>query len=362
MDFLKRHKTKLALAGGAIGSLYIINKVLSSYEKQWEKSSSRGFVHEARKKEIQFENIITHCNEICTNISPKLMAQMRKELNVSSLIERLGDDTLSNSEKLEIWKSLRLKLLSQLLGEIYSTCILTCYLRVQMSVIGGQLFFANITSPVGTDNTKAYNKYVALVGSHHGEKYNTLIQPIMDAVEDALNGFDLRSKVTLQDFKIIFGKVKQSMSFFLSSPTSKTKVFFLHTDKLSSIDVSNSAEPLNEKEETMLRQMLGETQDILESDDFQCVLESSLEVGYSILEDLLVGAFIKMESKLSGKVDGFSNPNSIQIPLIRILPEINSAITSRTQMEERALVNHLLCLDVLNCFAANVYEAFCQPR
>ena len=80
--------------------------------------------------------------------------------------------------------------------------------------------------------------------------------------------------------------------------------------------------------------------------------------------DNLLGAFIKMETKLSGKEGDskFSNPNSIQVPLVKLLPQIRNNYLKRKETDQKALVNHLLCLDVLNCFAANVYEAFCVPK
>lgn len=360
-----------------MGTVVIINKVLASYEKQWQTSSSRGFVHEARKKEIHFENLINECNEICKRMSPKIINRLQELLDDTKLIEALSSkrQDKNTQTKVELWKSLKVKILTRLLSEIYCTCILVCYMRVQMSVTGGQVYARSIqndngsssASSVDSTHMKAYTKYIALLGSFYDQRFDCLIQPIEQAVEETLAGYNIDYKISIQDFKVILEKIKRSVSFFLSGPTSKTRVFFLEADKLSTVDLASvcpGSGPLTESDEQMLRSMLAETQDILESEDFKQVLESSIEVGYAILLDTLLGAFIKMEAKLrrGEEGSGFSNPNSIQVPLVKILPQIRDSYLKRAESEQKVLVNHLLCLDVLNCFAANVYEAFCIPK
>lgn len=376
-DFLKRHKNKILLAAGAAGTVMIIKKIFATYEKQWQTSSSRGFVHEARKKEIHFENIINECNQLCQRMAPQVIDRLQELLDETQLIEALAskrDGHVQN--KVEIWKSLKVKILTKLLGEIYCSCILVCYMRVQMSVVGGQLFAKYVSADTRGSSSasaselthmKAYTKYRALLASFFDQRFDTLIQPIEEAVEETLRGYSLDHNICIQDFKEILDTIKRSISFLISGPTSKTKVFFLDADHLSTADLSSicpGSGSLSEEDETMLRSMLAETQDILESEDFKHVLESSIEVGYALLLDFLLGAFIKMESKLNLREEnsGFSNPNSIQVPLVKILPQIRNNYSGRSESEQKALVNHLLCLDVLNCFAANVYEAFCDPK
>lgn len=379
VEFLNRHRNKILLAGGAAGAVVVVNKILANYEKQWQTSSSRGFVHEARKKEIHYENIINECNQLCQRMNSKMVHLLQEQLDDSYLIEKLasirGKERVQ--EKIEIWKSLKVKILTRLLSELYCTCILVCYMRVQMSVVGGLVFAKSATaSTAGSSSAsvadlthmKAYAKYNALIGSFYDKRFDCLVQPIEEAVDDALAGYNCDYRTSIQDFKTILDKIKRAISFFLSSPTSKTKVFFLEDSNLSNIDLASvcpDSGPLNESDEEMLRNMLAETQDVLESEDFKQVLESSIEVGYAILLDTLLDAFIRVESTLNSNGEsgsGFSNPNAIQVPLVKLLPQIRQNYSERSDADQKTLVNHLLCLDVLNCFAANVYEAFCVPK
>lgn len=379
-DFLNRHKSKIILVGGAAGAVMVLNKFLADKEKQWETSSSRGFVHEARKKDIHFENIISECNQLCQRMSPKIILRLQELLDDSKLIEVLTAKRQDKNiqDKVEIWKSLKVKILTRLLSEIYCTCILVCYMRVQMSVIGGQVFAKNASSANTASSSsaavadmthmKAYTKYYAFLGSFYDQRFDCLIHPIEEAVESTLKDYSIDYKISIQDFRVILDKIKRSMSFHLSSPT---KVFFLDVDKLTTVDLASicpDSGPLTEDEEQMLRSMLAETQDILESEDFKHVLESSIEVGYAILLDNLLDAFIKLDSKLNSKDDHgsvttmMSNPHTIQVPLVKLLPHIRNSYLKRKEPDQKVLVNHLLSLDVLNCFAANVYEAFCMPK
>lgn len=373
MDFLRRHKNKLLLVGGAAGAVVVINKILSSYEKQWQTSSSRRFVHEARKKEIHFENIINECNQICQRMSPKIINRLRELLDDTQLIQDLTvKRPESNAQSnLETWKLLKVKILTRLISEIYCTCLLVCYMRVQMSVIGGQVFAksanqdnsgSSSASVADLTHMKAYTKYIALLGSFYDQRFDCLIEPVEQAVDETLRGYSIDYKVCIQDFKTILEKVKSSIRFFLAGNNPSMRVF-LKADELSTLDLSAASlgsGPLSEKDEKTLRDMLAETQDILESEDFKHVLDSSIDVGYAVLLDTLLGAFIQLDNKPAGESSGFSNPNSIKVPLGRILHKIRKNQSQRSETDQKMLTNHLLCLDVLNCFAANIYEAFCE--
>lgn len=372
IDFINRHRNKFLIAGGAIGSVMIVNKVLANYEKQWQTSSSRGFVHEVRKREIHFENMINECNEICQRMYPKVVTRLHTILDDRKLLEDLKSKRKDTdvADKLELWKSLKVKILTRLLSEIYSTCILVCCMRVQMSVAGGQVFAksgASSASVAEMTNMKAYTRYIAILAIFFDERLDHLIQQIEQAVDEALQGYRLEYKIGIQDFKTILEKAKSSISFFLSTPNSITKLLRIDNDELSKVDLSSicpDSGALSETDEAMLKKMLAETQDILESGDFKYVLETSIDVGYAILLDFLLGAFIRIEGKLQmgeNEKHRFSNPNTIQVPLVKILPEIRKSYLNRNETDQKVLVQHLLSLDVLNCFAANVYEAFCMP-
>lgn len=158
------------------------------------------------------------------------------------------------------------------------------------------------------------------------------------------------------------------MAFSLSGSNSHAGRYLIKPEdiekminKEDSDDDTTAKTELSAEEIAVLQKMLTETQDILESDDFRRVLDSSIEIGFSLVMDTMLSCFVTDLNGLNGD-NGFSNPNSVQKPLAKLLPSIKQVFDSRQKNDEQLnLVRHLLCLDILNCFAANIYEAFCEP-
>lgn len=256
-----------------------------------------------------------------------------------------------------------------------------------MSVIGGFIFASKNTDSSGgpssatvaeLTNLRIYQKYIELLTIIQTERFDNLIQPIEDAVQDSMKEYTIDCEISIQDFKIILEKIQKSMSFLLLSDESKMKILF-DAKTLTSSDLSKtqSGISLSKREENTLKSMLDETQDILEGQDFRKVLEASIDVGYAVLLDSLLETFMVMETNTpkasssqhnttasntaASTSSDFSNPNAIKIRLAKIIPQIRKTVINKTETQQKELVNHLLCLDVLNCFAANIYEAFCAP-
>lgn len=185
-------------------------------------------------------------------------------------------------------------------------------------------------------------------------------------------------------------------SRFLLSSKSLNDSTYGSSDSSSASSSSSStrAEPvtggtnpikLSAKDSKALETLMNETQDLLEHDDFMRTLNRSIEVAFSYLLDQMVTCFNQpesmngsisgpssMESSSSGAENGstsmttsglFTNPNLISLPLARLLPKMREVLYSRTKRSKNdSLVRQLLCLDILNCYSANVYEAFCNTK
>lgn len=285
----------------------------------------------------------------------------------------------SEEKKIEAWDALRSNIFTKLLSELYCNCILVCYMRVQMSIVGAQVYVQTVnyayqqnlqsvpsSNQAEVSHMRAYTKYHALLGSFYEQRLDCLTRPLEQIIRETLREYKIDYSISMHDIKEIFNKVKLNFSKFLVDPDSKAKVLFLDIEDLSTVDllsVCPDSGTLTNKEEEVLRNLLAETQDILESDDFKHVLESSIDVGYAVLLDTIIfDAFIKLESNTDGDSQSSFQPNGIQIPMVKLLPQIRSNYSARTEANKKAMVNHLLCLDVLNCFASNVYEAFSVPK
>lgn len=154
------------------------------------------------------------------------------------------------------------------------------------------------------------------------------------------------------------------MSHFLRGPDGSAGRILLKPERIASLSGSSDDEgqvSISPKEAKALETLMKETQDLLETPDFSRTLSACIDVGFSHILDLLVTCFVPETSSTSQSPDSFSNPNAVQIPLVKVLPLMRRVLYDRKSMEEKqSLVRHLLCLDILNCYSANVYEAFCD--
>lgn len=151
-------------------------------------------------------------------------------------------------------------------------------------------------------------------------------------------------------------------------------------------DTCNDSSPVSRDEAATLRKLMDETQDVLETDDFSQALNATIEVGFSHLMDIMLQCFLSSSGNDVNSVTGnnirdgtddwssnardsvdevsaFSNPNCVRIPLAKLLPEMKKVLAGRQTLEDKqSLVREVLCQDLLNCYSANVYEAFCEEK
>jgi hypothetical protein len=207
-------------------------------------------------------------------------------------------------------------------------------------------------------------KYLSLLNLFYQDGISEIVRPVQDSVQHAIGSISLKEKLKIKDLKSIFDKVKLNMAFSLSATNSHPGRYLIRPEDIERLNqqseeddtkTQSNVAPLTTAELEVLKKMMNETQDILESADFRRVLDSSIDVGFSLVMDTLISCYVTGEN-------GFNNPNEVEIPLAKLLPLIKQVYDDRDVRDEQlALVRHLLCLDILNCFAANIYEAFCEP-
>lgn len=158
------------------------------------------------------------------------------------------------------------------------------------------------------------------------------------------------------------------MSLFLKGPEGNAGRILLKPERIASLSGKTDDEEqvtISAKEVKALETLMKETQDLLDTQDFSRTLNACIDVGFSHMLDLLVGCFVPdaLCSSPPSSASSFSNPNAVQIPLVKVLPLMRQVLYNRTSVEDKqSLVRHLLCLDILNCYSANVYEAFCDSN
>ena len=207
----------------------------------------------------------------------------------------------------------------------------------------------------------------------------------------------------------------QQMRLSFTLQAGDVSQFLLSSKSLNEGCGSSHQMKLSGKDREALERLMNETQDLLEQDDFMRTLNQCIEVGFSYLNDQMVSCFTSndpmvpcftstvsppadimngsvsgpsslssdnsnsgglasqdanvssgplvngnLESSMSTSGLSFTNPNTVHVPLVHLIPKMRQVLYMRDESHNNSLVRQLLCLDILNCYSANVYEAFCD--
>lgn len=215
-NFLKRHRNKAFVCVGAVGGLYALNRYLHSVANEWQNSSSRDFVSEVKKKEIHFENTIETANQTSMSLSVKIIEILDKSLDADSILAEIKADSNQKltEHKIQLWNKLKVRIFARVVSEVYCIVLFVAYLRVQLSILAGYIYVDNcahnpsdLMSHIQTTSTSVQNKYLNILHNFYSEGIQQIIEPIMSAVDDALQDINLKEQMVLHDLKSVFDKV-----------------------------------------------------------------------------------------------------------------------------------------------------------
>lgn len=218
--FFKRNRGKFILGSVAAGGFLLLKKYLGDVERNWDESSLKDFVSEVKKKETHFEKTKNTCNEAVINLSPGLMSVLEKQFNVDTILQKLQHDRTNK----ELWSELKVRLFSQIVGEIYSLSLFVCFSKLQLSVVAGYQYLdsCNRSSP---SNVVMKNEiqifYLSFLERFFNKGVHGLLETIESVVSDAIQDIPLDKMMNFQNLKLILDKVssKYSDNFVRLNPT-----------------------------------------------------------------------------------------------------------------------------------------------
>ncbi|XP_078085517.1 peroxisomal biogenesis factor 3 [Mustelus asterias] len=363
-SFIKRHKRKFLFTGAFLGGVYLLGKYAQKKIRDLQEQEAAEYIAQARRQ-YHFESNQRTCNMTVLSMLPTLREAIMQQLNSESLTGLLKNRP---ANKLEIWEDLRIISFSRSIVAVYSTCMLVVLLRVQLNIIGGYIYLDNAavskngTAPLAPPEVQ--QQYLSSIQHLLGDGLIELITVVKKAVQSVIGSVSLKQCVSLQELERYLGEIRQLVEHRGQSDEPETGTtgsplcWYLIPNEESTL--ASQACGLTEKDVTTLK-LLNETRDMLESPDFNTVLNSCLNRGFSRLLDNMAEFFKPTEQELTqnGKINSLSN---IRLPLAKIIPIINGQIHSTCSETPSHFVQDLLLMDQVKDFAANVYEAFSSPQ
>ncbi|XP_043551252.1 peroxisomal biogenesis factor 3 isoform X2 [Chiloscyllium plagiosum] len=307
-SFVKRHKRKFLFTGAVLGGVYLLGKYAQKKLRDLQEREAAEYIAQARRL-CHFESNQRTCNMTVLSMLPTLREAIVQQLNSESLTGLLKNRP---ANKLEIWEDLRIISFSRSIVAVYSTCMLVVLLRVQLNIIGGYIYLDN--AAVGKNGTaplappEVQQQYLSSIQHLLGDGLSELITVVKKAVQIVIGSVSLKQCVSLQELERYLCEIRQlvehhSQSGQREADTSKSPLCsYLIPNEESTL--ASQACGLTEKDVTTLK-LLNETRDMLESPDFNTVLNSCLNRGFSRLLDNMAEFFKPTEEELmqNGKVN-----------------------------------------------------------
>ncbi|KAG7260606.1 hypothetical protein CRUP_013218 [Coryphaenoides rupestris] len=320
-SFVKRHKKKFVFTGVLLGGVYFLGRYARRKMREIGEHEAGDYISQARRQ-FHFESNQRTCNMTVLSMLPTLKEAIIHQLNSESLTALLKTKP---ANKLEIWDDLKIISFSRSIAAVYSTCMLVVLLRVKLNIIGGYLYLDN---------------------SAGGAAAAVRLTELITVVKRSLSW--VRAQVEGD-----------------SAPRPLT--WYMMADEESTL--ADQACGLTENDVLTVK-LLNETRDMLDSPDFNTVLNTCLNRGFSRLLDNLAEFFRPPPRTPPPRLAPPPRPLSacessmaeVSLPLAKIIPIINGQIHSICSETPSLFVQDLLMIEQMREFAANVYETFSAPQ
>ncbi|XP_043702747.1 peroxisome biogenesis protein 3-2-like [Telopea speciosissima] len=323
-DFWRRHRRKVFVTVGVLGSGYVLYKLyhahkqkLSDLERELEGERA---TDELIKAQLQahFENIQRIADSTTLPYSMNyLQSRISEELDLSHLTARLSQgkgqpNTLTSLEKLQLWERLKILSFTRMISSLWGMTMLSLYIRVQVNILGRHLYIdtaregSHLLEQADPFDRHSHQEFLATADYLSSYGMITLISDMQTAAAEVLNGKQLRD---LFNTNLLHETIVLILDIFMSLGGPNHWVTYLMPENAIAYkyQMATSSSTLL-PDVTKLDQLMVETRSVLLCDDFRNVVTISLRTVVDALMDDI------------GLQSG-GNP-SIGIPLAKLLPRV----------------------------------------
>ncbi|KAL4373417.1 hypothetical protein AHAS_Ahas05G0079700 [Arachis hypogaea] len=184
-DLWRRHRRKVFISVGVLGSGYLLYKLYGAHRRRLDALERELAIQreseELMKVQMQahFENIQT-ISDVMTlpHAMHNLSCRVAEELDLSQLLERLlqgkgQPNTLTQSEKLNLWERLKILSFTRMALSVWATTMLSLYTKVQVNILGRHLYIDTARRFESSSTTKEFK----------GNQISRFIGPLLNGVQ-----------------------------------------------------------------------------------------------------------------------------------------------------------------------------------
>ncbi|KAL3639365.1 hypothetical protein CASFOL_017272 [Castilleja foliolosa] len=324
-QFWKRHKRKVYVTLGFVGSGYLLYKLyyarsrrLVDLQKQLAREREN---EELIKAQIQahFESVQRIADSTTLpHVMHLLDNRLTENLDLTQLTERLiqgkgQPNTLNKAEKLELWDRLKILSFTKMVSSLWAMTMLSLYIRVQVNILGRHLY---IDTARGLGNSDLLDE-AELIDKNDEQQFL--------ACADYLSNYGLLALISnAESASLEILKGKQLKDSFNVLALSNTFIHILETLMVmrsphhwvgylmpedAGVYLPSGSSASDPSHVTKFESLMVETRAVLSSAEFGNIVDVSLRaVMNAVLEDVIIQ----------------SGENSLTsgMPLARLLPRI----------------------------------------
>lgn len=391
-DFLYRHRRKFLVGGVIIGGAALLSRYAERKLLEWHDQQTRSML-EKQKKRQHYENTYRTANATVMSLSGSMKEVLSRELDAEALLQAVREQP---QHKRSIWEQLKVVGFSRAISTVYIAGLVGAAIRVQLMLLGGYTFgdlihSGHAGSPI---SQTLQQKYLTAVHFLVEEGIPKLVQHITQVVTRIVTGIPLNRPLTLTQLEGIFHEIRLAVAGETTSHddthTRRQKV-----EPWSKYVLQLPVPPDGEsEEEKVLYNMLIETSDILDSEDFCTVMDTLLQHGFNVLLDRVADFYpvTKVQEAGAAKenwVDnvsrdlspGLPSPDAGEkvagpqivpphcsnfisgstVPVAKLVPVLSGVVHVALSPTPGQLLQKVLTNERLDSLGGNVYEAFALP-
>ncbi|KAF9990500.1 peroxin, partial [Entomortierella chlamydospora] len=293
----EEHKTNGVLENGD-------SKSESETEKEKEENSQEGSVANGSAPEIKIEQ--ESAEPQTTNNAEETAAEVQKAIQTAVKDEAAA--AIDRRTKLELWSELKIMTFTRTITALYSLTFLTLLTQIQLNLLGRFTYVSSVIALSNTTDASYRVESPAVKGSltstnglldfQTEKKYLTFSywllhegwrrwsEKVREVIEEVVGGISLKRSLNAKEFSDLLGEIRTRLEYTEVDGKRvpvNMREYMLPDEPEEEREVlrAGGVDEFDLVVDSVLRSLLDETRDFIDSEDFSTVLSSALATTFA---------------------------------------------------------------------------------
>ncbi|KAG0086702.1 peroxin [Podila epicladia] len=291
--------------------------------------------------------------------------------------------------KLELWNELKVMSFTRTVTALYSLTFLTLLTQVQLNLLGRFTYVSSVvalssstdasvrvesptkgsmSSTNGQLDFQTEKKYLTFSYWLLHEGWRRWSEKVREVVEDIVGSISLKKTLTAREFSELLGEIRTRLEYTQVDGTQipvNMREYMLPDEASDEREVlrAGGVDEFDLIVDPVLRNLLDETRDFIDSEDFSTVLNSTLNATFARFSMALQPTFNPFLSQSrNAMIEEIEDDDDIDraVPLASLLPLIARQVHLIINGVPNEYVESLAMVKELQAFSAIVYSSFSE--